>query len=90
MLVTVKLSVYISVCVHVCVCAGVCVIDTPLCIVKAWVHLNRSDGHIWSHRGYMEQAMNFTLEYALTFGQLQAYEIQDCGQFWANQIFIAL
>lgn len=32
-----------------------------LCTVKAWVHLNRSDSHIWGHRSYMERAMNFTL-----------------------------
>ena len=30
-----------------------------LCTVKAWVW---SDGHIRGHRGYMEQAMNFTFE----------------------------
>ena len=30
-------------------------------LFKDWVHLKGSEGHIWGWRGYMEQAMNFTL-----------------------------
>ena len=30
-----------------------------LCTVKAWVHLNWSEGHISGYEGYLEQAMNF-------------------------------
>ena len=32
---------------------------TLLCTVKAWVHLNWSEGHISGYGGYLEQAMNF-------------------------------
>ena len=34
-----------------------------LCTVKAWVHLNWSEGHISSQGGYMEQAMNLEYSY---------------------------
>ena len=34
-------------------------IITVLCTVKAWVHLNWSEGHISGYGGYLEQAMNF-------------------------------
>ena len=33
--------------------------DDQLCTVKAWVHLNWSEGHISGYGGYLEQAMNF-------------------------------
>ena len=32
---------------------------TLLCTVKAWVHLNWSEGHILGYGGYLEQAMSF-------------------------------
>ena len=35
------------------------VIRRTLCTVKAWVHLNWSEGHISGYGGYLEQAMNF-------------------------------